>query len=201
MKLRDFHYRDLEDKFVKVLDSNNALLKLGIGDLKHPFVGFTYFDDKRGLTFRVISDMEGSLIDKYLYDKIKLAPYEIIEDFDIEIMEDFEFTSKEKAQNHLKINDDNKTIHKVRKRTEIDSLRSRTYPDDVNIIIPYSGGYVEKIWARSYDYIKKENTYILSLLKDSVYDENLKKGTLVACKYFKNEKAQALIFLGVVEVV
>ena len=200
MKIRDCSYRDIDGKFVSVNNADKFLLKMGIHDIEERFIGYVYTDDKRGIMLRILGDMVDKSNRKYIEEKIKLANYDLIEDLDIDILNEIEHIKEEEAKNHLKFDENNKTIYKVRNRKEIDNLRSRIFPDDINIVIPYKEGYVEKIWARSFDYIKKENIYILSLLKDSVYDENLKKNSLVACKYFNNGKSEALIFLGVTEI-
>lgn len=200
MKVRDYNYRDIDGKFVLVNNADKFLLKMGIHDIEERFIGYVYTDDKRGIMLRILGDMVDKSNRKYIEEKIKLANYDLIEDLDIDILNEIEHIKEEEAKNHLKFDENNKTIYKVRNRKEIDNLRSRIFPDDINIVIPYKEGYVEKIWTRSFDYIKKENIYILSLLKDSVYDENLKKDSLVACKYFNNGKSEALIFLGVMEI-
>lgn len=200
MKIRDCSYRDIDGKFVSVNNADKFLLKMGIHDIEERFIGYVYTDDKRGIMLRILGDMVDKSNRKYIEEKIKLANYDLIEDLDIDILNEIEHIKEEEAKNHLKFDENNKTVYKVRNRKEIDNLRSRIVPDDINIVIPYKEGYVEKIWARSFDYIQKENIYILSLLKDSVYDENLKKDSLVACKYFNNGKSEALIFLGVTEI-
>ena len=202
MKIRDYNYRDIDGKFVAVNNADKFLLKMGIHDIEESFIVYVYTDDKRGIMLRILGDMVDKSNRKYIEEKIKLANYELIEDLDIDILNEIEHIhiKEEEAKNHLKFDENNKTVYKVRNRKEIDNLRSRIFPDDINIVIPYKEGYVEKIWARSFDYIQKENIYILSLLKDSVYDENLKKDSLVACKYFNNGKSEALIFLGVTEI-
>lgn len=200
MKIRDYNYRDIDGKFVSVNNADKFLLKMGIHDIEERFIGYVYTDDKRGIMLRILGDMVDKSNRKYIEEKIKLANYDLIEDLDIDILNEIEHIKEEEAKNHLKFDENNKTVYKVRNRKEIDNLRSRIFPDDINIVIPYKEGYVEKIWARSFDYIQKENIYILSLLKDSVYDEHLKKDSLVACKYFNNGKSEALIFLGVTEI-
>ena len=197
MKLRDHHFREYEKKFVEVSNSGNVLSKMGAGDVTEPFVGYMYIDINRGVTFRLLGNIENEAHEKYIKEKISLVRYDLIEDFDIKIIEDI---SRLKAiEEHYKENFSEPHIEKVRERREIDNLRSRAFPDDVEIVIPYKEGYVEKIWVRSFDYIIKENMYIFSLLKDSCYDEKLKKDSLVAAKYFKKNNAEALIFFGTVE--
>ncbi|WP_290776536.1 hypothetical protein [Anaerofustis sp.] len=202
MKLRDYGYREYERKFVKVNNGKEEfLLKLGLEDIEFPFVGYLYIDDKRGITMRIIGNGEEENPDRYINDRVVLASYDLIEDLEIEILEEFSDIDSSQAENHLKLSDENKTIYKVRERKEIDSLRSRIFPDEAEVVIPYKEGYVEKIWVKSFDYIEKEGIYIFSMLKDSVYDENLKKGCFIACRYFKKEKSEALIFMGKVEVI
>ncbi|MCQ4795351.1 hypothetical protein NE604_06835 [Anaerofustis stercorihominis] len=198
MKLRDHHFRDYEKKFVEVSNSGNVLSKMGEEDVKEPFIGYMYVDNNRGVTLRLLGNTENEVHEKYLKEKISVAGYDLIEDFDIEIIQE-EIPSLEIIRKHTDKHYGEAHIEKVRDRIEIDNLRSRAYPDDVEIVIPYKEGYVEKMWVRSYDYILKENIYIFSLLKDSCYDESLKKGELIACKYFKKNNAEALIFFGKVE--
>ena len=150
---------------------------------------------------RIIGNGEEENPDRYINDRVVLASYDLIEDLEIEILEEFSDIDSSQAENHLKLSDENKTIYKVRERKEIDSLRSRIFPDEAEVVIPYKEGYVEKIWVKSFDYIEKEGIYIFSMLKDSVYDENLKKGCFIACRYFKKEKSEALIFMGKVDVI
>ena len=200
MKIRDYHYRDIEDKFVELKDAENFLAKMGIHDISKNIIGFLYIDDKKGIMLRVLGEKHDRENKKYIEEKIKLANYDLIEDLDIDILNGIEHIKEEEAKNHLIFDENNKTVYKVRNRKEVDNLRSRVFPDDLNIVVPYKEGYVEKIWARSFDYIKKEDIYILSLLKDSVYDEKLKKDSLVACKYFNDGKSEALIFLGITEI-
>lgn len=197
MKLRDHHFRDYEKKFVEVSNSGNVLSKMGARDVEEPFMGYMYIDTNRGVTFRLIGNIENEAHEKYIKEKISLAGYDLIEDFDIKIIEDI--PRLKAVEEHYKENFREPHIEKVREKKEIDNLRSRAYPDDVQIVIPYKEGYVEKIWVRSFDYIIKENVYIFSLLKDSCYDKKLKKDSLVAAKYFKKNNAEALIFLGTVE--
>ena len=198
MKLRDHHFRDYEKKFVKVSNSGNVLAKMGAADVREPFIGYMYVDNNRGVTLRLLGNTENEAHEKYIKEKVSVVRYDLIEDFDIEIMEE-EIPSFEIIRENTDEHYGEAHIEKVRDRIEIDNLRSRAYPDDVEIVIPYKEGYVEKMWVRSYDYIVKENIYIFSLLKDSCYDESLKKGELIACKYFKKNNAEALIFFGRVE--
>jgi len=195
MKLRDYHYRDYEEKFVKVSNSGNVLDKLGAKDISEPFYGYLYVDIDKGVSLRFLGNDAN---DKYLKEKISLLRYDLIEDFEIEIIkEKLHFCELIKEQ--MKAYHGKENIKSVRIRREIDELRSRAYPDDVEIIVPFKEGYVEKIWGRSFDYIKSEDMYIFTLLTDSVYDKNLKKGTLIGAKYAKNSKAEALIFVGIIE--
>lgn len=198
MKLRDHHFRDYEKKFVEVSNSGNVLAKMGAADVREPFIGYMYVDNNRGVTLRLLGNAENEAHEKYIKEKVSVVRYDLIEDFDIEIIQE-EIPSLEIIRKLTDKHYGEVHIEKVRDRIEIDNLRSRAYPDDVEIVIPYKEGYVEKMWVRSYDYIVKENMYIFSLLKDSCYDESLKKGELIACKYFKKNNAEALIFFGRVE--
>ena len=129
MKIRDYNYRDIDGKFVSVNNADKFFLKMGIHDIEERFIGYVYTDDKRGIMLRILGDMVDKSNRKYIEEKIKLANYDLIEDLDIDILNEIEHIKEEEAKNHLKFDENNKTIYKVRNRKEIDNLRSRIFPD------------------------------------------------------------------------
>ncbi|WP_138269318.1 hypothetical protein, partial [Anaerofustis stercorihominis] len=112
MKIRDCSYRDIDGKFVSVNNADKFLLKMGIHDIEERFIGYVYTDDKRGIMLRILGDMVDKSNRKYIEEKIKLANYDLIEDLDIDILNEIEDIKEEEAKNHLKFDENNKTIYK-----------------------------------------------------------------------------------------
>ena len=196
-KIKDYSFRELERKFVKIYNIESLLKNMGINDIKDYSYAFAYIDVECGFTFRILGNESTGL--KYIDDKYILVRRGAgITELNAEIIDNKEYEYAEKVLETSSVYYENKDdILSVRNLTEIDNLRFENFPDDLQIIIQLENGELEVMWARSISYIKENEVIIVRLLDSSYYDKNYKEGDVVAVKYIPD--ADKLVVVGKVQ--
>ncbi len=180
-KFEDYEFRDIDRKLVIVESMEEKFNNFGIEELKNPFIGYVYIDNKTGFNIRVIgNDNNKELIKKLCTKNCILIRNNMFKYYDIKLYDkelDIYNLDKKIEKGYY----DNKFV-KMREHKELDSLRNSLYPDDVEITVLLNGK-TEILWGRLLDYDEVNKYYIIELLNRSYFDEKAESGTIVACTF------------------
>lgn len=191
--LLKYSFRDINRKIVLLEDTREMFDNYGIKKLENPFLGYVYLDIDRGLNVRIIGNENNQkLIEKLCTEECFIVRHDLLLNYKATLYDKKINTFELDKQMDTYYSYDN--IEKVRARDEIDHLRSKEYPDDVTMIVPFKNDN-EQLWVRLVDYDEKENLYIAYLLNDSYKDRDLVEGTFVACKYTKISEEESVLII------
>lgn len=196
-KITEFNFREIDRKFVLVKSLSKKFDNYGIKNLSNPFLGILYFDVDCGMTLRILGNPNDEMMQKeYTNNFATILRADCFEELEFELYNE-------------KINDygilkqlegyyDYPDLIKTREIKELDEFRHSTFPDDVQVLIPFEK-QPELLWARLINVTETNKLYIVALLNDSYIDDNLKKGTFIACKPIEIKEKKYLVIDGILE--
>lgn len=196
-KFEDYNFRELDRKIVLVKSVENKFDNYGIENLENPFLGYLYIDADCGFRLRILGNENNQMmIKEYCNESIVLVSNDCFKNMEFKIYD------KEINTYDLEKQIDNYYMHNELNETrmieEVDDLRNARYPDDVQVLIPFKDKN-ELLWGKLVGVSEIEKLFIVCIITDSYYLDELKVGTFIACKLETIKDKKYLVIEAIVE--
>ena len=209
MKLKKYKFRDIDNVWVlfdkdKDIKKINKLTKNKFS--YDPILGVIYIDHEMGISIRILGnvykDKTGySFSDEFIDEKISIIRCNKKINFDATILSDLTVSGINNTSNikdQIDLFYQKKAIVESRKMTEIDDVRHKYFPDDIQLYNVDEKGNEELVWGRIEDCSLENNVVVCNLLSDSIFNEKYVSNSLVIAKVEKKKKETNVVIKSTV---
>lgn len=210
MRVNDFTFRDLDRKWVgfeNKKECKKIAKKIKKKSLLWPIFGYFYIDREKGLSLRIVGNIERDgrnklyLDESFILENEYIIDYEFVQKMDIKILSDEVVANLDGASLlENKIESNYKNINNfldTRQMIELDPFRNDICPDDIQVLLEsHDDNPDELLWARIEGIMDvKPDVLICKLLTESYYNKDYVEETMIGVKYFKDEEQLKIVGL------